>query len=138
MYQCMRLLIGIDSFNIDYLFNKYNEIQEYQKEPTVDAMVDAMKSYDRSNNSKLFYETILEEIKQKKDYNKKSEKEKKETYKKYAVDLMTAFRIFYVGCSRAERILRVVMNEEELENLKITNSVNGKFKELGFKVIQDE
>lgn len=138
MYQCMRLLIGIDSFNIDYLFNKYNEIQEYQKEPTVDAMVDAMKSYDRSNNSKLFYETILEEIKQKKDYNKKSEKEKKETYKKYAVDLMTAFRIFYVGCSRAKRILRVVMNEEELENLKITNSVNGKFKELGFKVIQDE
>lgn len=101
-------------------------------------MVDAMKSYDRSNNSKLFYETILEEIKQKKDYNKKSEKEKKETYKKYAVDLMTAFRIFYVGCSRAKRILRVVMNEEELENLKITNSVNGKFKELGFKVIQDE
>lgn len=48
---------------------------------------------------------------------------------------MMAFRIFYVGCSRAERILRVVMSKEELVNLNIEDSIKEKFKNLGFKVI---
>lgn len=49
-----------------------------------------------------------------------------------------AFRIFYVGCSRAKSILRVVMNKKELEKLGIVDSLGEKFKELGFNVIRDK
>lgn len=136
MHQCMRLLVGVNSFNLDYLFNKYNEIQNYWEESTFDAMFEAIKSQDGDNGSELFYEIVLEEIKKK--YDKKSDEEKKKAYRKYIADLMTAFRIFYVGCSRAKSILRVVMNKKELEKLGIVDSLGEKFKELGFNVIQDK
>lgn len=58
--------------------------------------------------------------------------------REYVIGLMTAFRIFYVGCSRAKKNLRIVMSQEKLEKLDIKDSVKTKFIQLGFKVIQDE
>ena len=135
MYQCMRLLSSIDSFGLDYLVKKSDEIQKYRDEPTVDAMVEAMKRQNGNSDSELFYETVLDGIMQKINYKEKSDEEKKNEYAKYVSGLMMAFRIFYVGCSRAERILRVVMSKEELVNLNIEDSIKEKFKNLGFKVI---
>lgn len=98
-------------------------------------MVEAMKRQNGNSDSDLFYETVLDGIMQKKNYKEKSDEEKKNEYAKYVSGLMMAFRIFYVGCSRAERILRVVMSKEELVNLNIEDSIKEKFKNLGFKVI---
>ena len=61
-------------------------------------------------------------------------KKRKMNMTKYVSGLMMAFRIFYVGCSRAERILRVVMSKEELVNLNIEDSIKENLKTLDLRL----
>lgn len=138
MYQCMKFLSSIDSFSLDYLLNKYNEIQKYWEEHTFNTMIEAMKCHADNSDLDLFYKSVLEEISQKRNYEKNTDEEIKNECCEYVIGLMTAFRIFYVGCSRAKKILRIVMSQEKLEKLDIKDSVKTKFIQLGFKVIQDE
>lgn len=48
--------------------------------------------------------------------------------------LMTAFRILYVGCSRAKSELRIVMEREQLINRGCEEAVASKFQALGFSL----
>lgn len=138
MYQCMKFLSSIDSFSLDYLLNRYNEIQKYWEKHPFNTMIEAMKCHADNSDSDLFYKSVLEEISQKRNYEKKTDEEIKNECREYVIGLMTAFRIFYVGCSRAKKNLRIVMSQEKLEKLDIKDSVKTKFIQLGFKVIQDE
>lgn len=104
MYQCMKFLSIIDSFSLDYLLNKYNEIQEYWEKHTFNTMIEAVKCHADDSDSDLFYKSILEEISQKRNYEKKTDEKIKNECREYVIGLMTAFRIFYVGCSRAKKI----------------------------------
>ncbi|MGP5507383.1 UvrD-helicase domain-containing protein [Corynebacterium flavescens] len=57
----------------------------------------------------------------------------KELFKTSAIEgLLTAYRLFYVGCSRARKDLDVVVNVEKIVD---EQAFSRKFKDLGFEVI---
>ncbi len=49
--------------------------------------------------------------------------------------ILFAYKIFYVGCSRAKRNLMVVVNQEKIEKYKET--METKFKKIGFEIEND-
>lgn len=60
----------------------------------------------------------------------------KELFKLNAIEgLLTAFRLFYVGCSRAKTELDVVVDRAKIQDLKMFTK---KFEELGFAVTNHE
>lgn len=107
----------------------------YNDEELKECITDNLRViYERFKNNEYFiylYEKLYNEFLNK-EKNWQHFKELIKTSK--LKGLMNAYKLFYVGCSRAREELTVIVNKDELKG---GNEIIDKFEELGFEIISN-
>ena len=99
-----------------------------------DTIIDKLKCFSIENDSNIYYNFLLQPTFEK-FFQKPGVTTCKSCFKTSIVfDVLSGYRIFYVGCSRAKKNLCIIINSDQVADFK--DELINKLKETGFTVEQ--
>lgn len=123
----------LDSIKIEVAVNKISDLKANQFKEHHSKISSMINKFSENNIDNIYYKVLLE-----KNFNHYIEKNNvtnltKAIKENNLTGVITAYKLFYVGCSRAKKKLYVYINEDMIEVFK--DKFIEKMKNIGFYII---